>query len=314
MNEEEIAAVSGMELPDAEPPVSLKKAVSYVFKWLLLYNLLAMILGVLTAYLRLPSGMESNLSILLSVAILFLATRKKMPLRPFEQRRKMSGKDFLYFLCLLTIAQFISYAIMYLVESTGVKGTSISISLDTLPMILYVGFIGPFAEEMVYRCFTVGSLEKYGKRFAILLSSLAFGLMHMNASQFIAGLITGMLLSYVFLEYSIVYSILLHIFNNFVLVTLPVLLFPNMPEEKLTILILVPMALLSVTGIVMFIRRRDAFTAYVTDETNRASRGSAKAALSSPWFIIYCLIYLGGIILMMVFASSMENIVAQAFT
>ena len=49
---------------------------------------------------------------------------------------------------------------------------------STLSMFLYVGIAGPVAEELIYRGFVMRRLEKYGSFFAILFSSLLFGIMH----------------------------------------------------------------------------------------------------------------------------------------
>lgn len=87
----------------------------------------------------------------------------------------------------------------------------------TISMFLYVPFFGQVAEELVYRDFVLRSLERYGKMFAILISSVMFGAMHANLAQGVFAFFVGLVLAYVAVEYSACWSILLYVLNNFVL-------------------------------------------------------------------------------------------------
>ena len=67
-----------------------------------------------------------------------------------------------------------------------------------LAIWLFVGFIGPVVEELVFRGAILGGLRTTGRIFtAILLSALLFGLVHMNLNQlsytFFAGIYWGLL-------------------------------------------------------------------------------------------------------------------------
>lgn len=63
-------------------------------------------------------------------------------------------------------------------------------------MWLLMGVYGPFCEEFVFRGVLYGGYKKSGSLIgAILLSSLAFGLMHMNFNQAIYAFAIGILLS-----------------------------------------------------------------------------------------------------------------------
>lgn len=89
-----------------------------------------------------------------------------------------------------------------------------------LSEILFVGVIGPIVEEIVYRGFVMRRLEQHGRLFAIVTSAVLFGLMHHNPIQLISAGLGGLVLGYAAMRYGIKWSILLHIFNNLVLVTL----------------------------------------------------------------------------------------------
>lgn len=84
----------------------------------------------------------------------------------------------------------------------------------TITMFLYSSLVGPIAEELVYRGFVMRSLEKYGEAFALVMSSVFFGIMHQNLVQSIFAILAGLILGYVAMRYSLKWSILLHIVNN----------------------------------------------------------------------------------------------------
>lgn len=99
----------------------------------------------------------------------------------------------------------------------------LGVSLDTLAelasvggdmgimIMIYAGFVGPVVEELVFRGFLMRRFEKYGKGFAVIVSAVLFGIMHMNPLQIVFGILMGLLLGYVAIEYSIKWSIVLHI-------------------------------------------------------------------------------------------------------
>lgn len=83
-----------------------------------------------------------------------------------------------------------------------------------IPMIIYSCILGPVIEEFIYRGAILRSLEKYGKKVAILGSAILFGLMHGNFFQIFMAIGLGIVLGYLAIEYSIKLTILLHIINN----------------------------------------------------------------------------------------------------
>ena len=85
---------------------------------------------------------------------------------------------------------------------------------STIPMIIYTCLIAPIFEELLYRGAVLRSFEKYGRRFAILVSAMLFGLMHGNFYQIFMAAGIGLILGYLATEYSIKLTILLHIINN----------------------------------------------------------------------------------------------------
>jgi uncharacterized protein len=67
--------------------------------------------------------------------------------------------------------------------------------------MLVVCVIAPFVEEMLFRgIFLRSFLHLYGKREAIIFSSLLFGIAHLNVYQTLVGLILGSLLAWLYVK------------------------------------------------------------------------------------------------------------------
>ena len=91
---------------------------------------------------------------------------------------------------------------------------------DTFSMFLYASVLAPLWEEILFRGYVLRALRPYGKRFAIVMSAILFGLFHGNLLQTPYAVLMGLILGYVTVEYSIVWAVLLHMFNNLVLADL----------------------------------------------------------------------------------------------
>ena len=90
--------------------------------------------------------------------------------------------------------------------------TALSIFLS----IIRIAIIPAIAEEFVFRGAILNLLKPYGKKFAILASSLLFGLLHGNVDQFIFAFLIGLYFAYIAYETeSIIPSIIMHFLNNF---------------------------------------------------------------------------------------------------
>ena len=84
----------------------------------------------------------------------------------------------------------------------------------SLSMFLYVGILAPITEELLFRGLVMRSFEPYGKKMAIFVSAILFGLFHGNPIQTPYALLVGIVLGYVAMEYHVVWAIALHMFNN----------------------------------------------------------------------------------------------------
>lgn len=130
------------------------------------------------------------------------------------------------------------WALMFIVLGMGVQGIvmlvqvafsrlgtdlasptsdSIAESSVTVSMWLYVGLVAPICEEVLFRGVLMKELKPLGKNFAIVTSAMVFGLFHDDVVQGTFAFLFGLILGFVAMEYSLVWSIALHIFNNAIL-------------------------------------------------------------------------------------------------
>ncbi|MGB4660270.1 MAG: type II CAAX endopeptidase family protein [Mobilitalea sp.] len=83
--------------------------------------------------------------------------------------------------------------------------------------MLYAAIIAPIVEEVVFRKLLLNKLRRFGDVPAILLTAIAFGLFHMNLSQFFYATAIGLIFAYVTIKTNTIkYSIILHIMINMI--------------------------------------------------------------------------------------------------
>lgn len=124
-------------------------------------------------------------------------------------------------------------------------------------MGLYVCLFGPITEELLFRGAILRTLLPYGEKFAILTSSVLFGFYHGNLPQGIAAVFLGLILGLTAARHSIFWSILLHIFNNCLLSSVPLL--PDMLQTLCSIFFL----LFSICGFCQCIKRWPVLKSYL---------------------------------------------------
>lgn len=139
---------------------------------------------------------------------------------------------------------------------------SVSGASGTVSMFLYASILAPISEEILFRGYVLRSLQPYGKRFAILFSALLFGFFHGNLLQMPYAWIVGLVLGYIAVEYSIFWSISLHIFNNLVLADGLSRLLNQLPEPVAGMVNLLIFGGFALAAIVLLVKNRHAIGAY----------------------------------------------------
>lgn len=190
-------------------------------------------------------------AILCGLVILLLFFRKSVSLQEiFVKNNEMTKVKFTRLMCVFMGTQLVFSAIGIVLEEVfNLFGYSLlgciedaAMISETWSMLLYASFLGPIVEELIYRGFVLRSFMKFGKMPAIIFSSILFGVMHANIYQILFAGVVGLILGYVAVEYSIRYTILLHIINNFVFGDLLSYLIRNFSETTQEI----------INGIVLF--------------------------------------------------------------
>lgn len=170
--------------------------------------------------------------------------------------------------------------------------------MSTTPsMFLYASFIGPIIEELVYRGFILRSLQKNGKLMAIAASAILFGFMHMNIYQILFAIPVGLIFGYVAVEYSIKWTIALHIFNNFIMGDLLSFFTSKFTEPVETGIIWIIEIIFFLGALYILAKNRKSIMEYI--ENNMDKEHGLQYALTSLSFILFIIvttyISLGGI-------------------
>ena len=127
--------------------------------------------------------------------------------------------------------------------------------------------------------------EKYGKGFAVIVSAVLFGVMHGNPLQIVFGTLVGLILGYIAIEYSIKWSIILHIANNFILGDVIGGLFGLLPDDVEGIAFTVFLGIGFVIGFVLLIIRRKEWISWLKE--NAAPGSYYLNALTTPSAVIF---------------------------
>ena len=100
----------------------------------------------------------------------------------------------LYVVLLYPLVMLVSSISMFFVENTVAEMSSQIVEAPMWQMFLSIGLFGPFVEEVVFRGIFFGSYKKSGRILgAIFMSSVIFGIAHLNFSQFAYGTVMGIM-------------------------------------------------------------------------------------------------------------------------
>lgn len=144
--------------------------------------------------------------------------------------KKPSAKIVLYsfgigvLACILNF--FIAFIFQTIISLFGYEGlrslSSSSYTYDTffkfLMGVLCVGIMPAFCEEFLHRGFVLQGTQKHtGYKRAIIISSILFGLMHLNINQVFYAIILGLIMGFVAVASDNIWpAVILHFTNNFI--------------------------------------------------------------------------------------------------
>jgi membrane protease YdiL (CAAX protease family) len=129
------------------------------------------------------------------------------------------GRLFVILLGIQFVVTLATAALTPLLDGLGLSltdfyETSMTATMASPVGLLYIALIGPILEEIVFRAGVMRQLEPYGKNFAIVMSAILFGLYHLILWQAVFAVLSGLVLGYAAMRYSLKWSIVLHIANN----------------------------------------------------------------------------------------------------
>lgn len=240
------------------------------------------------------SGVEYLVFSVLGVFLVWLFTRKRISGRQFfSENQRM---DICSFFKCFTVFMGIQLPFSLLASAveaglnqfgyTAEAGADIATGGSlTVSMFLYSSFIGPVAEELVYRGFVMKSLQKYGKSFAIVISAVLFGVMHQNLVQSVFGIAAGLVLGYVAMNYSIKWSVLFHILNNCLFSDVLCEAVSGFSDSVQTVIIYGIMAVFFISAGIVLAKDRNLVRNKIKEWNEE--KGCYKYAFSSLWFLIF---------------------------
>lgn len=188
----------------------------------------------------------------------------------------------LWIMLLELIAGLLGGSMMPLLES-------VSGATDSFSMFLYGALVAPVAEELLFRGFVLNALRPYGKRFAILGSAVLFGAFHGNLLQAPYAFVMGLVLGYLAVEYSVLWAVVLHMFNNLVLAEGFAWLAEVLPTQMADWIILALLTVFSLAALVILIGKRSQIRAYRRE--GWIDRRCVKCFFTSPG-IVFLLLYM----------------------
>ena len=249
------------------------------------------------AEFALSNGWGYILSIAAGVVILLLWKGKGFFCDTFARQNRMTPGVFAALLCVFLLPQALlqiyAPALEWLLNQMGFSATAAlemaTINTDTVSMFLYVAFLGPIVEELLFRGLLLRMLRVRGKQVAIVISAIAFGLFHGNVIQIPFAFLVGLVLGYVTVEYSIVWAIVLHIINNFVLSDLMGRLEKIAPELASGLFFAV-IGAAAVAAVVLLIVKKDQVKVYFTN--NKVGAVNWRGLISSATMWVFAVLML----------------------
>ncbi len=163
----------------------------------------------------------------IGLPIFYFMTRQ-IPVAPKGEVIKLKPSTFfmIFFICtaVMYITNYFSIFITFLIALAKGENfmdlnplTEVFQNSNYILTLLYASIVAPITEELIFRKLLLDRLRRYGDVPAILMTGLAFGLFHMNLSQFFYAAALGFVFAYVTIRTNTVrYSIFLHCMINFI--------------------------------------------------------------------------------------------------
>lgn len=179
----------------------------------------------------------------------------------------------------------VRYKVVYAENPQGIFGLLLS--------LLATVVVPALVEEFACRGIVLGLIRKFGDTFAILISSLFFGLMHSNFEQIPFAFFVGVALAFVTIKSgSIWLAVLIHAFNNSISVIFAYFLsgLSVFSQNVIYTIFLIVEMLLGIISL-LFINEKDIFEFETPNTQNSIVKKTGYVVLSIPIliYIAFCL-------------------------
>lgn len=229
------------------------------------------------------NGLLSLLLVTFGLGLFSVYSKGKLFL-PFQKKdRKMTFKTFVQLTMCVIGCQFILVFVnpifewVFNVFRFSLQAANAAGSVQGIdPLIFFYGaIIAPISEEIIFRGAMQGSIEKYGRLFALVFASTIFALMHGNFTQAVFAFAVGMIFGYIAMEYSLGWAIILHLMNN--------LVYSEILSPLLGLLSLVVSGLMFVGSLIILFPHRNEIRLFRKE--NKTPAGLYRIAFTRPSFL-----------------------------
>lgn len=196
-------------------------------------------------------------------------------------------------LCL--VANFPAQILGGIIDSVGLDPgyTELPEVKDVFSGVLYfvgIAVMPPIFEEFAFRGVLLGSLRKHGDFFAIMVSSIIFGAVHMSVTSIPFAIMAGMVMGYIYVVTGNIWiNIGVHFLNNALSVTMDIIgsNTPEMVGNIITVLMFYGFIVIGlVCLIVLLVRKELPHKLYKPSSMMLTSGQKVLCAVTNPGFII----------------------------
>lgn len=200
---------------------SAKRSFTYVSVALLLYEAVFQIGSSRLIFRGIQADIAMAVTSLCGLFLVYLLIGRVFV--PMQKTERFRAPKYFYFLLLIYGLQTLgSLLMMPLISFLHAHGFAMRYASDVASggsvtgfwTILYSVLIAPLVEECLFRGLIYRYLSRYGRLWAIFISALMFGLIHLNLLQFVTAVLIGLLLACIRMRYGLACAILMHISNN----------------------------------------------------------------------------------------------------
>lgn len=237
------------------------------------------------------------------IAIIIAMNTTGIKIRRDIFSKNKSPKMFIFLGTISCIGTGMISSIVYAIYSTILELGGITIpqpdfsfptqSKYLILFLIYVCFLGPILEEIIFRGFILKSMQRYGNLTAIITSSILFSMFHLNLVQFVNPVLMGIVFAFIAIKSkSIVPSMIAHIFNNsitFIISGMSLLKMPLLDSIVGFIYVLV-----GVVTFTLFARKygKDFIKEIKEDTRILKTYEKVRVSFSGAWALVYIAFYL----------------------